>query len=151
MPPSSTKDKVQRWAKRYECPIDEDANYQNTFWCNRDLIPIPNERRTWAWQDFAGYWVITGTARKPSWISSFSLRPFSRHEHISMDRWLKFAGSGLVSRAIDGSGYWYGLINCYNCCASGLDGKSSTYRLHGSIKGVICPTLTYCSIIADEL
>lgn len=27
-------------------PKDEDANYENTTWCNRDLIPIPPDRRT---------------------------------------------------------------------------------------------------------
>jgi NCS1 family nucleobase:cation symporter-1 len=24
------------------------------------LIPIPEDRRTWTWQGFAGYWIITG-------------------------------------------------------------------------------------------
>ncbi len=56
----STRQSARRWAKRLECPVDENANYKNTFWCNRDLIPIPSERRTWTWPGFAGYWVITG-------------------------------------------------------------------------------------------
>jgi hypothetical protein len=29
-------------------------------WCNRDLIPIPEDRRPWKWQGFAGYRIITG-------------------------------------------------------------------------------------------
>lgn len=57
---AETKSRASYWAKRLECPVDEDANYRNTFWCNRDLIPIPEDRRTWTWQGFAGYWVICG-------------------------------------------------------------------------------------------
>lgn len=51
---------VKSRAERLQCPVDEDAEYENTYWCNRDLIPIPPERRTWTWQGFAGYWVIAG-------------------------------------------------------------------------------------------
>lgn len=57
---SDKKSRFHYWAKRMECPVDENANYRNTFWCNRDLIPIPEDRRTWTWQGFAGYWVICG-------------------------------------------------------------------------------------------
>lgn len=57
---SKGQSRVQYWVKRLECPVDENANYRNTFWCNRDLIPIPQDRRTWTWQGFAGYWVICG-------------------------------------------------------------------------------------------
>lgn len=56
----ASKHKVQHWAKKFECPVDQDADYENTFWCNRDLIPIPYGRRTWTWQGFTGYWIITG-------------------------------------------------------------------------------------------
>ncbi|KAL1871969.1 hypothetical protein Daus18300_004606 [Diaporthe australafricana] len=56
---AEAKSRAAYWAKRLECPVDEDANYRNTFWCNRDLIPIPEDRRTWTWQGFAGYWVIS--------------------------------------------------------------------------------------------
>jgi cytosine/uracil/thiamine/allantoin permease len=40
----------------------EDTDILTTMsqWCNRDLIPIPEDRRTWTWQGFAGYWIITG-------------------------------------------------------------------------------------------
>ena len=51
---------VRHWAQRLQCPVDSDANYENTFWCNRDLIPIPYDRRTWTWQGYTGYWIITG-------------------------------------------------------------------------------------------
>ncbi|KAK7704124.1 hypothetical protein SLS64_008682 [Diaporthe eres] len=60
MPGDIIESRASYWAKRLECPVDEDANYRNTFWCNRDLIPIPEDRRTWTWQGFAGYWVICG-------------------------------------------------------------------------------------------
>lgn len=36
-------------------PVDEDAQYENTTWCNRDLIPIPPNRRTY------GVWSYFGT------------------------------------------------------------------------------------------
>jgi NCS1 family nucleobase:cation symporter-1 len=36
-------------------------------WCNRDLIPIPEDRRTWTWQGFAGYWIITGVSNSSDW------------------------------------------------------------------------------------
>ena len=52
--------KTRAWLTALECPVDKDADYENTFWCNRDLIPIPRDRRTWTWQDFSGYWVIAG-------------------------------------------------------------------------------------------
>lgn len=51
---------IKHWAHRLECPVDQDAGYHNTFWCNRDLIPIPADRRTWTWQGYAGYWIIAG-------------------------------------------------------------------------------------------
>ena len=41
------------WAKRLECPVDEDAGYVNDRWTNRDLIPIPPDRRTYKIWSFA--------------------------------------------------------------------------------------------------
>lgn len=41
-------------------------------WCNRDLIPIPEDRRTWDWQGFAGYWIITG-ANNSAWTAGSTL------------------------------------------------------------------------------
>lgn len=69
--------KIKYWAKRLECPVDEDAglpqhicNSGSSYflchtlisnqWCNRDLIPIPSDRRLLTWQGYAGYWVIAG-------------------------------------------------------------------------------------------
>ena len=45
-----------RWrkiAKRLECPTDEDGDYENDRWTNRDLIPIPPDRRTYTVYSFA--------------------------------------------------------------------------------------------------
>lgn len=60
----NAKSRATSWARRLECPVDANANYRNTVWCNRDLIPIPEDRRTWTWQGFAGYWVICGQVRR---------------------------------------------------------------------------------------
>ncbi|OAT01637.1 NCS1 allantoate transporter [Blastomyces dermatitidis ER-3] len=42
-------------------PIDENAHYENGTWCNRDLIPIPPERRTWGVWGYFGYWTVSGS------------------------------------------------------------------------------------------
>lgn len=55
--------RLQQLDEKLQCPIDDDAEYRNTFWCNRDLIPIPESRRTWSWKGYAGYWTITGYVR----------------------------------------------------------------------------------------
>ncbi|KAK8209476.1 NCS1 family nucleobase:cation symporter-1 [Phyllosticta capitalensis] len=60
MAPHIDKERVGYWAKRLECPVDENSSYRNTYWCNRDLIPMPEDRRTWTWQGYAGYWTIAG-------------------------------------------------------------------------------------------
>lgn len=60
MSPPKPKHRIQHVARKFECPIDPNANYTNTFWCNRDLIPIPPERRLWTWQGYAGYWIVGG-------------------------------------------------------------------------------------------
>ncbi|KAF9637839.1 hypothetical protein BFW01_g8735 [Lasiodiplodia theobromae] len=72
MASEKTNGRLAYWAKRLECPVDENANYKNTFWCNRDLIPIPPDRRTWTWQGFAGYWVICGI-NTTAWTAGSSL------------------------------------------------------------------------------
>ncbi|ORY77985.1 NCS1 family nucleobase:cation symporter-1 [Leucosporidium creatinivorum] len=59
--------KARSWAKRLECPIDEDADYVNDRWTNRDLIPIPPERRTYGIASFAIYWLVSGAC-----ISAYS-------------------------------------------------------------------------------
>ncbi|EPE35347.1 hypothetical protein GLAREA_11046 [Glarea lozoyensis ATCC 20868] len=66
------RERARYWARKLECPVDEDANYENTYWCNRDLIPIPEDRRTWTWQGFAGYWIITG-ANNSAWTAGSTL------------------------------------------------------------------------------
>lgn len=72
-----TKERLKYWGRKLECPVDDNANYENNYvyndpdygahrdtnykkWCNRDLIPIPDDRRTWTYQGYAGYWIITG-------------------------------------------------------------------------------------------
>ncbi|KII95834.1 hypothetical protein PLICRDRAFT_34790 [Plicaturopsis crispa FD-325 SS-3] len=50
----------QKFVQRLEVPIDDNVAYQNDAYCNRDLIPIPPERRTWTWVSFAMYWVTSG-------------------------------------------------------------------------------------------
>ncbi|CAG8983072.1 hypothetical protein HYALB_00006100 [Hymenoscyphus albidus] len=68
-----TKERISYWANKLECPVDEHANYENTMqWCNRDLILIPEDRRTWTWQGFAGYWIITG-ANNSAWTAGSTL------------------------------------------------------------------------------
>ncbi|EIM84155.1 uncharacterized protein STEHIDRAFT_123633 [Stereum hirsutum FP-91666 SS1] len=50
----------QRLLKRIEVPIDKDADYKNDNWTNRDLIPMPAERRTYKIWSFFIYWCISG-------------------------------------------------------------------------------------------
>ncbi|KAI7782198.1 Allantoin permease [Diaporthe eres] len=38
---------------------DEAKHEQTDSWSNRDLIPLPPERRTWNWFLFFGYWTIS--------------------------------------------------------------------------------------------
>ncbi|KAH8913120.1 NCS1 family nucleobase:cation symporter-1 [Coniochaeta sp. PMI_546] len=47
--------------KRLEVPKDENSNYENTTWCNRDLIPIPPDRRTYGIWSYFGYWTVSGS------------------------------------------------------------------------------------------
>ncbi|XPS93568.1 hypothetical protein M3J09_002913 [Ascochyta lentis] len=37
---------------------DESRHEQTDAWSNRDLIPLPPERRTWGWFNFFGFWAI---------------------------------------------------------------------------------------------
>ncbi|CDK25867.1 unnamed protein product [Kuraishia capsulata CBS 1993] len=48
------------WAERLEVPSDEGRNYKVDQWCNRDLIPIPKERRTYTTMSYFGYWTVSG-------------------------------------------------------------------------------------------
>ncbi|KAF9260965.1 hypothetical protein L218DRAFT_1079024 [Marasmius fiardii PR-910] len=46
--------------KHIEVPIDQDAHYKNDHWTNRDLIPMPPERRTYKIWSYFIYWCISG-------------------------------------------------------------------------------------------
>lgn len=50
------------WKERLECPVDPDGGYVNDRWTNRDLIPIPPERRTYKVWSFA----VSRTSRLPT-------------------------------------------------------------------------------------
>ncbi|KIJ69412.1 hypothetical protein HYDPIDRAFT_24252 [Hydnomerulius pinastri MD-312] len=47
--------------KVIEVPKDEDASYNGNPWTNRDLIPMPAERRTYKIWSYVIYWFITGS------------------------------------------------------------------------------------------
>ncbi|KZP26398.1 NCS1 family nucleobase:cation symporter-1 [Athelia psychrophila] len=47
--------------ERLECPVDENATYENDRWTNRDLIPIPPQRRTYKVWSYFVYWCISGS------------------------------------------------------------------------------------------
>lgn len=52
----------KRWITRLEVPKDEKAFYKNDSLTNRDIIPIPLERRTWSALAYATYWIIEGVS-----------------------------------------------------------------------------------------
>lgn len=60
-------------------PKDEDSGYENTTWCNRDLIPIPADRRTYGIWSYFGYWTVSGSCISAwstgSTLLSFGLSP----------------------------------------------------------------------------
>ncbi|KAH7076955.1 NCS1 nucleoside transporter family protein-like protein [Paraphoma chrysanthemicola] len=37
---------------------DDEKHEQTDAWSNRDLIPLPPERRTWGWFNYFGFWAI---------------------------------------------------------------------------------------------
>ncbi|KAJ5090049.1 hypothetical protein N7532_008733 [Penicillium argentinense] len=61
--------------ERLQCPKDEDANYENTTWCNRDLIPIPPDRRTYGVWSYFGYWTVSGSCIS-AWSTGSTLLAF---------------------------------------------------------------------------
>ncbi|KAL3429859.1 permease for cytosine/purines, uracil, thiamine, allantoin-domain-containing protein [Aspergillus tetrazonus] len=61
--------------QQLQCPVDEDADYENTTWCNRDLIPIPPERRTYGVWSYFGYWTVSG-ACVSAWSTGSTLLAF---------------------------------------------------------------------------
>ncbi|KAH9835075.1 ncs1 nucleoside transporter family protein [Teratosphaeria destructans] len=54
---STTTTRYLRWL---EVPRDENAWYQTDRWTNRDLIPMPKERRTYKVWTYCVYWCISG-------------------------------------------------------------------------------------------
>ncbi|GBE85495.1 permease for cytosine/purines, uracil, thiamine, allantoin-domain-containing protein [Sparassis latifolia] len=58
--PAESQSPMRRFLKAIEVPIDKDADYQNDHWTNRDLIPMPAERRTYAIWSYFIYWCISG-------------------------------------------------------------------------------------------
>ncbi|KAL1859665.1 hypothetical protein VTK73DRAFT_7515 [Phialemonium thermophilum] len=63
------------WKRKLEVPKDEDAHYENTTWCNRDLIPIPPERRTYDVWSYFGYWTVSGSCIS-AWSTGSTLLAF---------------------------------------------------------------------------
>ncbi|KAL3957547.1 hypothetical protein ACCO45_008125 [Purpureocillium lilacinum] len=61
--------------RKLECPKDEDAKYDNTAWCNRDLIPIPPDRRTYGIWSYVGYWTVSGS-NISAWSTGSTLLAF---------------------------------------------------------------------------
>ncbi|KIM78524.1 hypothetical protein PILCRDRAFT_824427 [Piloderma croceum F 1598] len=57
----TTQSKWSSIVKRLECPVDVNATYHNDRWTNRDLIPIPPERRTYKIWSYFIYWCISGS------------------------------------------------------------------------------------------
>lgn len=41
--------------------VPDGATYENTVWTNRDLVPIPADRRTWNAWGYIGYWTVGGS------------------------------------------------------------------------------------------
>ncbi|ODV97464.1 hypothetical protein PACTADRAFT_49185 [Pachysolen tannophilus NRRL Y-2460] len=48
--------------KKLEVPKDEQSFYDNDKLTNRDLIPIPPERRTWTPLGYFSYWIVEGVS-----------------------------------------------------------------------------------------
>ncbi|KAG7894258.1 hypothetical protein KL905_000547 [Ogataea polymorpha] len=50
----------------FAVPKDENSEYDNDRWTNRDLIPIPKDRQTWTAMSYFGYWAVAGMGI-PTW------------------------------------------------------------------------------------
>ncbi|EXJ81593.1 hypothetical protein A1O1_07657 [Capronia coronata CBS 617.96] len=61
--------------RRLEVPKDQDSYYENTTWCNRDLIPMPPDRRTWGLWGYFGYWTVSGSCIS-AWSTGSTLLAF---------------------------------------------------------------------------
>jgi NCS1 family nucleobase:cation symporter-1 len=55
----SFRRKLQYLDQKIQLKGDDSRHEQTDRWSNRDLIPLPPERRTWGWFNFYGFWAIT--------------------------------------------------------------------------------------------
>ncbi|KIW50610.1 hypothetical protein, variant [Exophiala xenobiotica] len=67
--------KWEQLKERLQVPKDENSYYENTRWCNRDLIPMPAERRTWGIWGYFGYWTVSGSCIS-AWSTGSTLLAF---------------------------------------------------------------------------
>ncbi|KIW90261.1 uncharacterized protein Z519_08905 [Cladophialophora bantiana CBS 173.52] len=67
--------KWERLKERLQVPKDKHSYYDNTRWCNRDLIPMPPERRTWGIWGYCGYWTVSGSCIS-AWSTGSTLLAF---------------------------------------------------------------------------
>lgn len=49
---------LEKIKKTLQVRGDENNHEQTDAWANRDLIPLPPDRRTWAIWAFFGYWSL---------------------------------------------------------------------------------------------
>lgn len=128
-------------------PKKGDSFYENTRWCNRDLIPMPPERRTWGiWGYFGQYSCLSQRgdhALRKMQVTGPYQGPVYQHGRRGAPFWL------LVSAHNKRSASWYVLprsglqgimlIKISDCRRSShrsagrrmwLDGRDSPYRLH---------------------
>ncbi|KAJ0109435.1 hypothetical protein J7T55_000360 [Diaporthe amygdali] len=59
MATSNVKERLGGVKEKIRLHGDEAKHEQTDSWSNRDLIPLPPERRTWNWFLFFGYWTIS--------------------------------------------------------------------------------------------
>jgi NCS1 family nucleobase:cation symporter-1 len=101
-------------------PKDEDAQYENTTWCNRDLIPTPPDRRTYGvWSYFGanlcpsallkdqlndlfflGYWTVSGSCIS-AWSTGSTLLAFG----LSPQQAIAVVVSALISSGNNSSDF----------------------------------------------
>jgi len=55
----SLSNRFAEFKQKIELRGDESRHEQTDQWANRDLIPLPSDRRTWRWFEYFGYWSIS--------------------------------------------------------------------------------------------
>jgi nucleobase:cation symporter-1, NCS1 family len=78
----------------YDRPKDEDAYYENTRWINRDLIPMPQERRTFDVLSYAGTALISCFGQRVR-ILTWSYLGYWTVTGVNVSSWS--VGSGLLA------------------------------------------------------